>query len=784
MPRNQFFRGIWRFEQEDAMKNPLIPMGAITGPMTRDEIATMMRRYADAGIERYLFYARGGCDVPFMSEEWLDICENIVLEAEALGIEIWLYDEYDCPSGTCHKTIIEDHPEYESACVCVIDGKCTVVRGSAYVKMADLMNPAVTDLFIERTYERLNARLGDKFGKVIKGVFTDEPSLAFESPEAYFKYPYTDGIENEYKARFGRDLFEGLASGDAKCIADYIELVGEKLRTSYVDKIAAWCEAHGVLMTGHLLEEEDVRTSVMANGDAIRTLRGFSVPGMDEIFTNIGKDTEWLTLGTVAAASRYKKNGAIAELFAFGPCDQPIARMLQMIYLVSLFGVDKYVLAVSACDAKGSAVKTDWCDPTNYMQPYFECFSEFGEEAKRAAVLAGKQIAADVAIVYPVREEALNRGTSSRIVGEKLTNLINELNALRYGWVLIDRDEKTPEGAVRVEWDTDITVITSLVTPKVTVTEDGKTADEVFIRRYTDGTYCVLDLRDGGKARRLTVSDGKDTYAIDLYPRELYISSDPREEYETVSSIGGALEMKPDRESTLRCVFHDGILSHTFDVSSSIDIKVNVRNFRYDGKVWLDGVPVHAENVCMSLPIGYGELYQSSEKITLCAGTHTVTVSEYAGRSEPFLPAVFLSGDFFSDGKTLSPRNDTATVGEDLGDKLIGYAGKISFTARDVAVPADDAYITITGGENATRVYIDGELIGTRVCLPMTFRIPNDKRGKLVNVTVERYTAIGAIFGNRDDVLDGISKNRVLYKYFPYSYRERGIESILICIKK
>ena len=410
------------------MKNPLIPMGAITGPMTRGEIAAMMRRYADVGIEQFLFYARGGCDVPFMSEEWLDICENIVLEAESLGIDIWLYDEYDCPSGTCHKTIIADHPEFESACICVEDGKCSVVRGSAYVKMADLLNPAVTDLFIERTYEQLYLRLGDKFGKVIKGVFTDEPSLMYKSRDAYLKYPYTDGIENEYRERFGADLFDGLAAGDEKCLADYISLLGEKLRSSYVDKVAAWCEAHGVLMTGHLLGEEDIRTAVMASGDALRVLRGFSVPGMDEIWTHIGKDTEWLTLATVSAASRYKKNGALAELFAFGPCDQPIARMLQMIDLAALFGVDKYVLAVSACDAKGSAVKTDWLDPTNFMQPYFECFREFSEEAKRASRLAGKKIAADVAIVYPSRDEASGRGKSACVVGEKLMKLINDLN--------------------------------------------------------------------------------------------------------------------------------------------------------------------------------------------------------------------------------------------------------------------------------------------------------------------------------------------------------------------
>ncbi|MBQ0124859.1 MAG: hypothetical protein KBS59_00865, partial [Clostridiales bacterium] len=332
------------------MKNPLIPMGAITTSMTKAQIKEMMTAYKEAGIEQYLFYARGGCDVEFMSDEWLDICENIVNEAEALGIDIWLYDEYDCPSGTCHGKLFEKHPEYKAATIHIENGKYEIFHGEGYLPMVDVTNPDAVDEFIKMTYEKLYARLGDRFGSVIKGVFSDEPSFCFNPSKPCRTYPYSDGIENEYKEKFGGDLFDGLISDNADCLENYFSLIGEKFRKSYIEKIASWCAEHGVVSTGHLLEEQNMKNAVLSNGNVIRDLRAFGMPGMDEIRTEIGDGTEWITLGSIQAA-RKGINGALTELFALGPCDMPVARLLQMIDLTALFGVDHYVLAVSAADA-------------------------------------------------------------------------------------------------------------------------------------------------------------------------------------------------------------------------------------------------------------------------------------------------------------------------------------------------------------------------------------------------------------------------------------------------
>lgn len=48
-----------------------------------------------------------------MSGEWLDACENICAIAEELGFtSVWLYDEFNWPSGTANKTVMAENPNF------------------------------------------------------------------------------------------------------------------------------------------------------------------------------------------------------------------------------------------------------------------------------------------------------------------------------------------------------------------------------------------------------------------------------------------------------------------------------------------------------------------------------------------------------------------------------------------------------------------------------------------------------------------------------------------------
>ena len=84
------------------MKNPLIPMSAVTGRPTKDFIKWFMGEFRRVGITQFLVYPRAGCEVPYLSEEWFTTVGWILKTAEKLDFEaVWLYDEFNWPSGQC-----------------------------------------------------------------------------------------------------------------------------------------------------------------------------------------------------------------------------------------------------------------------------------------------------------------------------------------------------------------------------------------------------------------------------------------------------------------------------------------------------------------------------------------------------------------------------------------------------------------------------------------------------------------------------------------------------------
>ena len=93
-------------------RSPLIPMGAMTGKPTRDVIRHRLEQYAEVGVRQFLIYPRSGCEIPYMSDQWLEACRNVVECAEELDMDVWLYDEFNWPSGRCDGKVMEGHPEF------------------------------------------------------------------------------------------------------------------------------------------------------------------------------------------------------------------------------------------------------------------------------------------------------------------------------------------------------------------------------------------------------------------------------------------------------------------------------------------------------------------------------------------------------------------------------------------------------------------------------------------------------------------------------------------------
>ena len=162
-----------------------------------------------------------------------------------------------------------------------------------------------------------------------------------------------------------------------------IEVVSERFNKCYVSKIASWCKEHGLIMTGHLMCDNDPFGATKHGGRFLKNLSTFGMPGIDEIESSFANQSELTLFGACEYARG--ENGAMAELFALGPCDISYAKRKCMLYLASAFKIDHYFLAISHFDMRGNLLVKDYFNNFNTDQPDFEGMRLLVKEAEKAA---------------------------------------------------------------------------------------------------------------------------------------------------------------------------------------------------------------------------------------------------------------------------------------------------------------------------------------------------------------------------------------------------------------
>ncbi len=772
-------------------RNPLIPMGAITGDLTREEIRVMLRRYADQGITQFLMYPRDGCDVPYMSERWLEICGDIIEYAAELGMDIWLYDEFNWPSGTCLGAVMKENPAFTAHTVKAVEGgyeiRPSLRPGGIPETYADILNPDAVDCFIRLTHEKYFERFGKYFGKTVKGIFTDEPSFLYYTNGDGFAYFKDEEIF--YRKRTGRDFLTDLQNPTPEFYDRYFAILGERFAEVFVGRISKWCAEHGILLTGHLMSDSSPEGWIEASGNAIKALRGFSLPAIDEIHTVTDRaKAPWVLYGLIEAAIRERKSGGLSEIFALGPTDLPPARIEQMIWLMAMWGVDHYLLAVAAADARGNVKKNGWYNPMNYMNPWFEGYADLGASAGMAAVYARKTIDADVYVRAPItaiRRTYGNR-TESAVICNRFVSLLAELVLRQYQWLILDEDEEAPAGAFVLEPAVSelpemLEALEAARPLKVRVLDpDGHLPENIHLRRYSDGSIVVLDLSDSEDSRDLVLQCGDTWSAFTLPGRGHWASgTDLPKKYETVSEPSPAFRLSLDRPNTLRANLRTNCTEFRFTAADRLeDIRLLCRAYMPGGTLTLDGTPLDAALPADALTPGLGSLYRSTGPFLLHPGEHTIRITEPAP-SEPFLPSCLICGHFAADHTdTLRALPATVSVGRLDGNTLPQFAGRITYEAM-LDIPDGELKLALGSSGLYTRVYLNGLPLGGRLN-GFVWSIPAHLRGTEALLRIEQYTTIGPAFGRAEDAIArGDGENWTsLDSWFPRRYERCGIESV------
>jgi hypothetical protein len=150
---------------------------------------------------------------------------------------------------------------------------------------ADILNPEAVACFIRHVYQKYYDEFGQHFGKTVKAIFTDEPSLLARGAERGM-VAGTTGVLEHVNAFLGYDFTEHLPAlwyrdepQAARYRRDYDRALAARLEQTFYRPISEWCAAHGICLTGH-----------PAGGDDIGPLRYFHIPGQDIVWRYVEPD--------------------------------------------------------------------------------------------------------------------------------------------------------------------------------------------------------------------------------------------------------------------------------------------------------------------------------------------------------------------------------------------------------------------------------------------------------------------------------------------------------------
>jgi hypothetical protein len=101
---------------QDHFHNPpreygILPFWFLNGELDPEEMLYQLREFRDKGMPGIILHGRYGLETAYIGETYLDRIHFAVEEAEKLGLQTWIYDEMNWPSGTADKRVLQARPD-------------------------------------------------------------------------------------------------------------------------------------------------------------------------------------------------------------------------------------------------------------------------------------------------------------------------------------------------------------------------------------------------------------------------------------------------------------------------------------------------------------------------------------------------------------------------------------------------------------------------------------------------------------------------------------------------
>lgn len=429
---------------------------ALNGKLDRKEMLRQIDCLAQMGFRGVFLHSRTGLETEYLGQEWMSLLRDAAERLSQRGVETWLYDEDRWPSGTCGgrvtrrrefrlKSLVYEFGAPEDARYCfavrmrgetleeyrALDGRDSALRegerllcfciremaesdfynGNTYV---DLMNAEAVQIFFRETHEKYAESMGELFGEKISGIFTDEPhrgcflnGFGQAGEDACMRIPWSARLFKKYRELWGKDaettlpelLFRRENEFFSAATYRYASTCLELFLESFGKPYAAWCNEHGLLLTGHMLNEDNLAGQATMCGDLAPFYALMDLPGIDNLGTCATHMTAVKYCDSVA--EQFGKPGVLSELYGATGWQTSFFRYKTIGDWQTLLGVTSRCAHLAWYTMRGEAkrdypasisLQSAWWKDFSYLEDYFNRFSDF---------LSGESIA-ELLILHPV----------------------------------------------------------------------------------------------------------------------------------------------------------------------------------------------------------------------------------------------------------------------------------------------------------------------------------------------------------------------------------------------
>lgn len=452
------------------------PFWSWNGELERDELIRQTSIMKEMGFGGHFMHSRAGLITEYLGDAWFDHINAVADESERLGLEAWLYDEDRYPSGSAGgiatkdpkyrcKSIVNHEmlPKYfvwsDNICIAFvakIDGnylwgyrqifkednvesviadeeiklsgksgewKVLFYTTGSYPDHPNFNNGSPLDTisreavakFIEVTHQKYKEKCGDRLGRSIKGIFTDEPrrfdSIHFDfsnERERFASTCWTTDLDEIFNKEYGYRLIEHIPelfywfNGEkvAPIKLDYFNLTCDLFCENYAKQIQEWCHENNMIFIGHGLEEESLRSQILCIGSIMRLYEYMDWPGMDELTETERK--YWVPKQLASVVRQLGKERMLSELYGCTGWQFNFRSHKTVGDWQALFGVNFRCQHLSWYTMEGQA-KRDYPASIFHQSPWYMHYSKVEDYFNRFNVynLEGRP-ACDVLVLNPI----------------------------------------------------------------------------------------------------------------------------------------------------------------------------------------------------------------------------------------------------------------------------------------------------------------------------------------------------------------------------------------------